>query len=98
MPVPLLEISFGKSPSANYEHAVHLAQGLPGYRTRGSGREMQHSVAWAGSLADGEAWERLQKLLQLVSGWNSARLKLAGRVVSYPRLAAWLGRIRACYA
>src|SRR5262249_28037138 len=44
------------------------------------------------------AWARLQKLLQLVSGWNSARLRLAGRVVSYPRLAGWLSRIRACYA
>jgi hypothetical protein len=40
METPLLEVSFGKSPSAHYERAVQVAQCLPGYHSSGAGSNM----------------------------------------------------------
>ena len=95
---PLLEISFGTSPSVHYARAVDLAQRLAGYHASGAGPHLVHSVALEASLADEGTWEQLQQLLRLVSGWRSASLKLAGRPLPYGLLLARLGPVRACYA
>src|SRR3982074_1820023 len=97
MQTPMLELTFGKSASVHYEDAARLAQRLDGYRTSASGRQVLHVVTWSGSLAQEEIWEPLQRLLQLVSGWRSARLRLGDKEVHYPTLAGWLFHVRACY-
>jgi hypothetical protein len=98
METPLLEISFGKSTSAYYERAVALAQLLPGYHRSSAGSNLLHGLDWTGSLANAGAWEQLEELLQLIGGWNSTRLKVAGREMHYARLAGYLNHIRTCYA
>jgi transitional endoplasmic reticulum ATPase len=98
MDIPLLEISFGKSPSAHYERAVQVAQCLPGYHSTGAGGNILHGLVWTRSLADAGAWEQLEELLQLIAGWNSTRLKVAGQEMHYARLASSLNHIRTCYA
>jgi AAA+ superfamily predicted ATPase len=95
---PLLEITFGSSPSVHYARAVVLAQRFAGYRATGTAPNVIHTVAVEESLADEETWEHLHQLLRLVSGWRSAGLKLAGQSVCYGRLLARLVSIRACYA
>jgi ATP-dependent 26S proteasome regulatory subunit len=98
METPLLEITFGKSPSVHYERAMHLAQRLPGYHGSGTGSNVLHSLVWTRSLSDAGTWEQLDELLQLIAGWNSTRLKVAGREMPYARLASSLNHIRSCYA
>ncbi|HEV3446383.1 MAG TPA: AAA family ATPase [Gemmataceae bacterium] len=98
METPLLEITFGKSPSAHYERAMHLAQRLPGYHGSGTGSNVLHSLVWTSSPSDAGTWEQLEELLQVIAGWNSTRLKVAGREMHYARLAGYLNHIRTCYA
>ena len=98
MPGPLLEITFGHSPSPHYARAVGLAQRCAGYRASGAGPNLVHQVTVAASLADEETWEQLHQLLRLVSGWRSASLKLAGQPVRYSMLLAQLIPVRDCYA
>jgi hypothetical protein len=95
---PLLEITFGMSPSVHYGRAVSLAQRLAGYQVTGTAPNVVHTVVVEASLADERAWEHLHQLLRLVSGWRSGALKLAGQPVSYGRLLARLVPVRCCYA
>src|SRR5580700_8049270 len=95
---PLLEITFGTSPSAQYPRAVGLAQSIPGYRASGEGRAIVHRVSTSASLAEEATWAKLSELLQLVAAWRSARVTMAGQPVHYWALAARLAQIKACHA
>jgi transitional endoplasmic reticulum ATPase len=94
---PVLEIAFGRSPSPNYSHAVKLAQAMPGYRTRGLDRDL-HTITWSVPLADEATWERLDRLLAMISGWRSVQLTLNGRPLKVWSFAMELAQIRACHA
>ena len=87
MRVPL-QITFAKSPSPFYAHAVRLAQRLPGYRPTGVGKELIHRVALMLSLADEALWQQLRPLLRLVSGWRATAVEVAGQPVRYRRLSS----------
>jgi transitional endoplasmic reticulum ATPase len=94
---PLLEITFGKSPSTQYDQAVCLAQTSPGYRATGEGRDVVHRVTTSASLAEESTWEKLDRLLHLVSGWRSARLTLDGRPLNSWSFSLQLAQIKACH-
>jgi AAA+ superfamily predicted ATPase len=93
-----LDITFGWSSSPNYPSAVQLAQSLPGYSTSGAGKGLLHRVQTAVSLAQDNAWENLQALLQLVAAWRSTRLRLAGQAVPFWQLSFQVAQVQACYA
>jgi transitional endoplasmic reticulum ATPase len=95
---PLLEITFGASPSAHYTHAVTLAQSIPGYRKTGTGRSIMHTVTTSAPLSEEMTWERLHRLLRLVSGWRTAQVLMAGQRVNYWALTERLARIKSCHA
>ena len=90
-------IIFGKSPAAHYGQAVKLAQTFSGYRRTGEGKAVIHTVQVNVSLAHEATWEKLHKLLQMVYGWRSTRLSVAGHGVRYWELASRLAEVRACY-
>jgi hypothetical protein len=81
----------------NYPQAVRLAQSLRGYRRRGGEANPTHTVSLYLSLADEAVWEGLSRLLQLVSGWRSAQLSVAGQPVRYWTFANRLEQVLACY-
>jgi transitional endoplasmic reticulum ATPase len=93
----VLEISFRRSPSPNYPSAVKLAQAMPGYRTRGDEQGL-HTITWSAPLADEAAWEKLERLLAMISGWRSVELTLDGRPLKIWSFAMELRRIKACHA
>jgi SpoVK/Ycf46/Vps4 family AAA+-type ATPase len=95
---PLLEISFGTSPSANYSLAVGLAERVPGYHASGTGRQIIHTVATSAPLSDETTWERLHHLMRLVSGWRSTQILMAGQRINYWALTERLARIKSCHA
>jgi transitional endoplasmic reticulum ATPase len=97
MRVPL-EITFGKSPAPLYGQAVGLAQTFAGYQRTGEGKGILHAVKVTVSLAHETTWEKLHRLLRLVSGWRSTNVAVAGQVVRYWALASRLAQVRACYA
>jgi AAA+ superfamily predicted ATPase len=93
-----LSITFGKSTSPLYVHAVQLAQAIAGYRQTGQGKELVHAVTVTVSLAHEATWEKLHQLLRLVSAWRSASIHMAGQPVRYWALAGRLAQVKACYA
>jgi transitional endoplasmic reticulum ATPase len=95
---PVLEISFRKSPSPNYTHAVNLAQTIPGYRKRGDPGDILHTITWSALLTDEAAWEKLHRLLAMILGWRSVELTLDGRPLKIWSFAMELTRIKACHA
>jgi ATP-dependent 26S proteasome regulatory subunit len=97
MNVPF-EITFGFSASVNYAQAVRLAHRIPGYTVTGAGKEVVHTMTMNVSLADRSAWEQLRELLQLVSGWRSTRVRVAGKRVRYWAFSSRLAQVKACYA
>jgi transitional endoplasmic reticulum ATPase len=96
MRVPL-EIIFGKSPAAHYGQAVQRARAFTGYQQTGDGKAIVHMVRATLSLAHEATWDKLHKLLQMVFGWRSTRVTVAGQVVRYGELASRLTQVRACY-
>jgi transitional endoplasmic reticulum ATPase len=94
---PVLEIAFGRSPSPNYSQAVTLAEAMPGYRTRGIDRDL-HTITWSAPLADEATWEKLERLLAMISGWRSVQLTLDGRQLKVWSFAMQLAQIKACHA
>jgi hypothetical protein len=92
-----LDITFGWSSSPNYSRAVQLAQNLPGYRASGTGKVLLHQVQTTVSLAQDNAWENLQALLQLVAAWRSTRLRLGGQTVPFWQLSFQVAQVQACY-
>jgi transitional endoplasmic reticulum ATPase len=97
MRVPL-EITFGKSPAAHYGQAVQRAQAFTGYQQTGEGKAIVHTVRATLSLAHEATWNKLHKLLQMVYGWRSTHVTVAGQAVRYGELASRLTQVRACYA
>jgi hypothetical protein len=93
-----LEITFGKSSSAHYAHAVQLAQSITGYRLTGQGNDLVHAVTVTASLAQEATWQKLQQLLRLVSSWHSVLVTVAGQPVPCWTLAGHLVQVKACYA
>ena len=75
---PLVTISFGKSSSGHFGHAVDLAASLPGYRQQGQGQQVRHLVEFEVSLGD-DSWDKLERLLQLIAAWRSASIAVDGR-------------------
>ena len=76
----LVNIRFGKSSSCHFGHAVRLAASLPGYRQQGEGRHISHHVEFEVSLGD-DYWDKLERLIQLIAGWRSASIDVAGRII-----------------
>jgi transitional endoplasmic reticulum ATPase len=95
---PVLKISFRRSPSPHYSRAVTLAQSIPGYRTRGDPGDILHTITWSAPLADEAAWEKLERLLAMISGWRWVELTLDGRPLKIWSFAMELTRIKACHA
>ena len=77
---PLVTISFGKSSSGHFGHAVDLAASLPGYRQQGQGQQVIHLVEFEVSLGD-DSWDKLERLLQLIAAWRSASIAVDGRIM-----------------
>lgn len=94
MPV---KISFGRSSSANYTTAVRLAESLSGYTSTGEGKQQLHIVSFDLSLDDGDSWQRLRKLMDIVRGWQSASICIAGRLQSYWEMDRRLTAVLDCY-
>ena len=84
--------------STQYPHAVSLAQTLPGYRAVGEGRNIVHRVATFATLADESTWEKLQRLLGIISAWRTATLTLDGRPWKCWSFWTRIAEIKACHA
>lgn len=69
-----VEITFGRSSSANYEQAVAIAQNIPSYIEEGEGREIRHRV----KLPITEV-ELILNLHGLVGTWKSSRMLINGQ-------------------
>jgi transitional endoplasmic reticulum ATPase len=95
---PLLEITFGTSPSPQYRRAVDLAQSIPGYQSSGEGRAIVHRLATSASLAEESTWAKLDELLQMVAAWRSAKVTLGGQPVHHWTVATQVQQIKACHA
>jgi transitional endoplasmic reticulum ATPase len=93
-----LKISFGRSTSMHYARAVRLAESIVGYKRDGDGNDIVHRVAVAVPLADESTWDRLNRLMQLVSGWRSTQITVGGQPMSYWAMSARVAQIKACYA
>ena len=84
-------LSFEQSPSPNYRRAVHLAQGVSGYRCQPDGGRERHIVPiTAATLAPAEG------LLRLVSGWRGTSVELDG-VALYEAEVHRLLRMLGCH-
>jgi ATP-dependent 26S proteasome regulatory subunit len=95
---PLLEIYFGMSPSTHYFRAVALAQSMSGYIASGEGREVVHSIITTAPLADETAYQKLDDLLRMISGWRTAKVVLDGRPWKCWSFQARLAQIKACHS
>jgi ATP-dependent 26S proteasome regulatory subunit len=94
---PVLEIAFSRSPSPNYSKAVDLAQAILGYQARGDSPDLRHTITWSAPLADDAGWEKLERLLAMISGWRSVQLTWDGRPLKVWSFAMQLAKIRACH-
>jgi hypothetical protein len=72
--VAQVELSFGRSSSANYEQAVGIARNIPTYREEGEGGSVRHAIIVAISEV-----ELLINLWALVGTWKSARMLINGQ-------------------
>jgi len=72
--VSQVEISFGRSSSANYERAVDISKKIPTYQQEGEGSSITHKV----TLPITEV-ELLINLYELVGSWKSSRMLINGQ-------------------
>ena len=89
---PKIEISFGFSPSAMYKTAVEFASKFPSYYSEGEGKHIKHFVSF-----DLEDIEAAINLWDMISGWKSAQLTVAGEPATkkdlvYGPLGCWRQR------
>ena len=93
---PLVTISFGKSSSGHFGHAVDLAASLPGYRQQGQGQQVRHLVELEVSLGD-DSWDKLERLIQLIAAWRSVSIAVDGRIISPRKFLRSVVPIKQCY-
>ena len=81
-----VSVSFGRSPSANFDRALFLAQGAPEYTESNGVYQATYSAA-------PEQFLSFVKLYELVAGWKSAHVMINGHLVD----RKIIGNINYCY-
>ncbi len=93
-----LHLTFGRSTSGNYDHAVRMARKLPGYSTTGEGRSLRHEVKTCEFMRDPSVWKTFHELLMAVRSWKSTTLDINGvSAGSRWQLEVELYRVRECF-
>ncbi len=69
-----VEITFGRSSSANYDRAIQICRNIPNYSEVGEGSSIIHSVTLPITEVD-----LLIKLYELVGSWKSSRMLINGQ-------------------
>ena len=67
--IAIVELSFGKSSSRNYDQAIEICRNTPSYTESGEGKQLRHTAR----LPITEI-ELILNLHKLVGGWKSSRL------------------------
>ncbi|MDY6904108.1 MAG: zinc ribbon domain-containing protein [Thermodesulfobacteriota bacterium] len=90
-----VEITFGKSTSANYAKAVAICENLPTYTVSGDGNQIQHAVTLPVTEID-----LIVNLFDLVGSWKSSKMLINGQAatkkdLTYGGLGCFQGRQKA---
>lgn len=72
--VAQVEISFGRSTSANYEHAVEICKKIESYKESGEGSSLRHSVTLPITEVD-----LILNIYELVGSFKSSRMLINGQ-------------------
>lgn len=90
-------IRFGKSTSANYDEAARIAARILCSHDDGELAPTEdHYVECSPALDDAATWRKINRLVELVSGWKSATISVCGSD-DWRRALSDIEEIRRCY-
>jgi len=93
----MIEISFGRSSSPNFEKAVKIASSLPGYNLEGEGKGSRHKITFKIDSHLLGNWDKIGKLIDIVKSWKSFVLSLDGMSIPHWDFVNTVSAIYRCY-